>query len=201
MAIPSSLLHDHRLIRSVLRALESFVERIQAEESVERGDLKRFADFFERFVSNFHALKEELVLLPALARAGSDWQAGPVASARREHRKEQYFTRVMQQLAAQEQTRDPDRVRVLLSELQAFLDTMRHHLELEQAEVFPLIEQLEESQHSELCGSLDQFDNNPQSREEIPQLRQLAEQLTRKYTGEATQPVSPSSEASGGEGT
>ena len=173
----ASLEQDHVMIREVLDALERFVTRIESQRHVDKQTLERFATFFVTFADIHHAIKEEQVLFPALERHGAPWDHGPLAHARREHRQERYFMRTMMQLATQERDADEESRRVLVSELTEFIQSLRDHLQLEEAEVFPFAESMAPSAQRDLETRLDRFDATPPSDSELPKMQALAQTL------------------------
>ncbi len=179
-ALPS-LVKDHHLIRRALNALEAFLRKVEEEQRVDQADLRRFVTFFRIFGDDVHQQKEEEVLLPALARAGLEWGHGPLADARREHRQERYFMRVLNQLAEQETDLDPEGVRRTVHELSSFLTSMRGHIAMEDEALFPLAQKLDAASLENLNAALKAFDESLPASKEGPRMQQLAEELIAQY--------------------
>lgn len=182
MPVLSSLVKDHWLLRRMLNALSVYADQIADAQSVPRDDLRKFADFFQKFGDEHHAEKEEEILLPFLARSGADWQNGPVAQARREHRQERYFLRVLNQLAEQDGEYDLAAQQRLINELQGFIADLRAHLSMEDEQLFPLARQLDEAQRAELNASLARFDASAQSLETIRNQSEIVDELMARYS-------------------
>jgi hemerythrin-like domain-containing protein len=182
MACIDSLLEDHRLIGRMLTALDAFTQAANADTPTIRRDLPRFATFFKVFGDVHHATKEEDILFPVLVRRGVSWEAGALKQAREEHRRERYFMRTIEQLAAQEGDFDAETIRHAVAQLSDFVSSMRGHLEFEQQSVFPLVEQLSAAHQAELQAQLEGFDQSPPSSTDIPEMRKLAEELTSDYS-------------------
>ena len=61
---------EHQLILQALEVLRQMMQRIGANEDVDRADLLELLDFFRLFAHDYHDMKEQLILLPELAKAG-----------------------------------------------------------------------------------------------------------------------------------
>ena len=180
--LPSpSLVNDHLLLRSVLDAFEVFQHQVEAHRALNREDLERFTDFFRLFGDEYHAAKEETVLLPSLARSGVEWQHGALAQSRREHRQQRYLVRVLSQLAKQEDAYGPEALRRVASQARAFSTHMRAHLNMEDDRLFPLMDGLSPEQREQLENALDAFDDSPLSADALSHARESVAALVARY--------------------
>lgn len=80
-----NLKSEHRLIESVLDALDSYVRALCGGESVGREDLPLFIRFLREFADTQHHSKEEKILFVALVQSGFSSEGGPVACMLHEH--------------------------------------------------------------------------------------------------------------------
>lgn len=74
------LIEEHRLIESVLAALDSFAEKLGQEPENDRATVLEFADFFHEFVDRCHHGKEEDHLFVRMNAYGFSKNAGPVSA-------------------------------------------------------------------------------------------------------------------------
>jgi len=74
------LIDEHRLIESVLAALDSFAEKLGQEPEGDRATVLEFADFFHQFVDTCHHGKEEDHLFVCMNTYGFSKSAGPVSA-------------------------------------------------------------------------------------------------------------------------
>ncbi len=74
------LIDEHRLIESVLAALDSFAEKLGQEPENDRATVLEFADFFHQFVDTCHHGKEEDHLFVCMNAYGFSKSAGPVSA-------------------------------------------------------------------------------------------------------------------------
>ncbi len=177
-----SLVQDHWFLRRALNALECFTRASANAGTIHRGDLKKFADFFQVYGDVHHATKEEDVLFPSLSRAGIEsWEAGPLADARRDNRQERYLMRVLDHYAARDGEYDAGRLRELQSEVDTFLHSMRRHLTYEEEHIFPLVALLPLPQQRELAETLAAFDAGSPSVEQCEPMRQVCAELAERY--------------------
>jgi hemerythrin-like domain-containing protein len=97
--------------------------------------------------------------MPSLLVLGFDWNEGPLAAIRRDHRQEHYFLRVMTHLACQlDEWSDEDR-RHFSGTAREFTSFLRNHMRTEQRDVFePASRRLSSESKAALSQALAQFD-------------------------------------------
>jgi hemerythrin-like domain-containing protein len=116
-------------------------------------------DFFTDFGVLSHHEKEEALLMPVLLAAGFDWQEGPLASMRRDHRQEHYFLRVLTHLCGQRNGWSSEDSRHFVNVGMEFTQFLRAHMRLETREVFePAAARLSCQVKASLLEELSQFD-------------------------------------------
>jgi hemerythrin-like domain-containing protein len=176
------LIAEHRLIAEAVNAFEEYVDRVQARQDPPRADLERFVRFFREYVDLGHHDKEETLLLPALVRAGLDWDGGPIARIRRDHDLERYLMRSLRHAALQvEDWTDFDREHFLAiaRELIAFTRT---HAECEETLLFPEIRRrLSPAAYEALAADFARLDAERGNDAAPPALRALGNALIRAY--------------------
>lgn len=89
--------------------------------------------------------------------------------------------RSLTQLATQHTPPDPEELRRLVRELDAFERTMRDHVRKEDEHVLPLVALLDDTRRADLEQRLLEFDRTPPSAQDLPGLHQLAARLTTRY--------------------
>jgi hemerythrin-like domain-containing protein len=179
-----SLIREHQLIGPLADALEVFANGVKSERGTyDSEDLGLFVRVFQDFADCAHHEKEEAVLLPFLARHGFDWNDGPLAEVRREHRQERYLIEVLSHAAAREERWNSEERRRIAATAEALVEFQRAHLLKENTVLFPAVTQrLEVSELRLLKAELTRFDL--QSLRHIPyaELTALAERLIQRYT-------------------
>jgi uncharacterized alpha-E superfamily protein/hemerythrin-like domain-containing protein len=131
-----SLGRDHAAVEAVLCLVDELTARAECGADIDHSAVRAIVDFFTDFGVLGHHEKEEAILMPALLRAGFDWQDGPLATMRRDHRQEHYFLRVLTQLSVQRGDWSEEARRQFISLGREFTQFLRAHMRLEQREVF-----------------------------------------------------------------
>jgi hemerythrin-like domain-containing protein len=93
------LSREHRLIESVLRALEGICLSLERGETVPREPLAEMVDFIRSFADGFHHEKEERHLFPVLENYGVPRAGGPIGVMLYEHETGRQLVAEMQQAA------------------------------------------------------------------------------------------------------
>lgn len=75
------LMQEHRVIETVLDA----IEHVLARGSIEQSFFEKAVDFFRNFADGCHHAKEEDALFPVLERAGVPREGGPIGCMLAEH--------------------------------------------------------------------------------------------------------------------
>jgi len=159
-----SLHGEHALLTKCLNALEVLANRLEASQDAGAqaelvSDLGSFVRFLNDFGEMFHHVKEEDVLLPALARAGFAWDSGPLAHVRKDHDQERYLVRVLEQAASQEGGWSREDRRHAVATVRAFIEFLREHLRKEDETLVPAVAgKLSAEQASAIDGKLATFD-------------------------------------------
>jgi hemerythrin-like domain-containing protein len=93
------LRREHDIVTLGLAALDTIAEKLNDGHVVPAQMATRLLDFFSDFVDGSHHTKEELILFPALYRAGLPRNGGPVACMLHEHEQGRMLIRSMRGLA------------------------------------------------------------------------------------------------------
>jgi hemerythrin-like domain-containing protein len=97
--------------------------------------------------------------MPLLLDAGFDWQDGPLAAMRRDHRQEHYFLRVITHLCGLRSSWSQEDSRQFVSVAGEFSQFLRGHMRLERKEVFePAMQRLSNHLKARLSEELARFD-------------------------------------------
>ncbi|HTQ06950.1 MAG TPA: alpha-E domain-containing protein [Polyangiaceae bacterium] len=150
---------EHAAVEAVLRLVDEITARAECGQAVDRSAVRAVCDFFTDFGVLGHHEKEESILMPVLVNAGFDWQDGPLADIRRDHRQEHYFLRVLTHLAGQRTAWSSEDLRRFVEVAREFTQFLRAHMRLEQREVFePAARKLSAQVKASLLEDLARFD-------------------------------------------
>jgi hemerythrin-like domain-containing protein len=170
---------DHRLLERVLRRLESIVEAAEWGNDFSRSELRLVVDFMTLFGDLRHHDKEESLLVPVLvAVEGFDWNDGPLARLRRDHRQERYLLRVLSDIASQEREWSPENVRHLASIGRQFVTFIREHMRFENEAIFePARSRLSDDVKKRLLAEFERFDEEHAQSTDFETVRRRLEPL------------------------
>lgn len=173
-----TLTEEHQRILSVLEALGAYAEHSTLDGEQSRCELLKMVGFFSDYADLLHHEKEECLVLPSLVEAGLAWDQGCLLEIRREHEFERYLTQALRHASQQpgpwtvaERTRVAQLVR-------RFIDFMRHHIEKEESELLPLLdERLSAPASQRLAAEMSRLDAHQMQNGELAELCELAARL------------------------
>jgi hemerythrin-like domain-containing protein len=178
------LMNEHRLIESVLNALEAYVDRLIPGASVETADLGRFARFIHAFADTCHHGKEEDILFESMVQAGMPKEAGPIAVMLHEHELGRRLVRTITECAARAgasgwSETDREEIRRAAHDYAALL---RSHIMKEDDILYPMaVSHLDEETMAEIARRFDAFEAEKTGPGEHEKLHALAEELIARY--------------------
>lgn len=127
---------EHKLILRSLDVVQAILQGLAAGEAPSVEDLTDLLDFLEGFGDRIHNRKEEFLLFPWLRNHGIPIQIGPVACMDLEHQRLRLRLRRLRQLRPTE----PDDQTVLRAELSELESEMRHHIQVEDTQLYRIAE-------------------------------------------------------------
>jgi len=131
------LMSEHRLIESVLAALESYSAAVDRGDGFERDDLGKFVTFLSDFADAKHHNKEEKVLFPTMHDHGFPRGAGPIAVMLHEHDIGRGLVSRLADLAGTDPW--PDSAAVTIREAGVgFAQMLRAHIDKEDTILYPM---------------------------------------------------------------
>jgi hemerythrin-like domain-containing protein len=136
-----TLIEEHRVIESVLSAIEQAVRRQDTGRPLPAQFFLDVADFIRDFADGHHHRKEESVLFKALLRVGFSEQQGPVAVMLHEHEQGRAFTRAMTEAAQRVQQGDESARTPLADAALSYASLLRQHIMKENHALFRMADQ------------------------------------------------------------
>lgn len=137
-SVVQHLTHEHELIRSVLLAFSRFLESPEAKSEGAPEEASMLLTYFEELLFLRHEEKEEIVLLPELARSGMSWSEGALLYVREEHQQGRHLLASLKHLVRANgvwTSSQLERCRKTAAEWTEFLFD---HMDREEAAVFPV---------------------------------------------------------------
>ncbi len=178
------LMNEHRVIESVLDALESYAGRLAPDSSVDAADVDRFIRFIREFADACHHGKEEDILFETMVRHGMPRDSGPIAVMLHEHEQGRQLVRMMADCAARAAVSgwNDDERQCLRHAAHSYADLLRHHIQKEDGILYPMASsQLDASAMAEIARQFDLFETEQTGAGEHEKLHALADQLVARY--------------------
>lgn len=137
-SVVQHLTHEHELIRSVLRAFSSFLGSPEAETPGAPAEAAMLLTYFEELLFLRHEEKEEVVLLPELARSGMHWGEGALLYVREEHQQGRHFLTSLKHLVRSASAWSPLQLERCRRAAREWTEFLLEHMDREEAGVFPV---------------------------------------------------------------
>jgi hemerythrin-like domain-containing protein len=131
------LTHEHELIRQVLGAFQRFLESPDASKPDAPEQASLLLAYFEEIVFLRHEEKEEVILLPELARSGMSWGEGALFHVREEHQRGRHLMESLKHGSRSGIRWTPDHLKRYRGFAAEWVEFLTLHMSREEAEVFP----------------------------------------------------------------
>lgn len=188
MNVPSEtvrhLLSEHRTLASTLAAFEHLLDEIEEGQKPDRALLRVLVDCISDFCSLRHEEKEEALLVPELERLGMEWDTGPLAYTRREHRQVHYLIRSLQHDCLQRDNWENEDCRHFVSIGRELIAFLTRHMKHEEEYLFPEAEaRLTPEIDAELAARFEEIDEELDHATDSQSLQARAALLVARFGG------------------
>src|SRR6478609_2636491 len=130
------LQREHAETETVLRVLDQLAQHSEQCRSVEKDEIHAIVSYLTECGELGHHEKEEAILAPKLIEHGFDWNDGPLATMRREHRHEHMYLSVLGQLARLRSPWSLEDGRRFATDARALSHFLRSHMDHERRDLF-----------------------------------------------------------------
>lgn len=179
---PIALLRaDHEQILSMCKVLHSVRLDVAQERTPDSARFERILDFFRVFIDRGHHGKEEELLFPALEAAVGLRARGMAAALSTEHGKLRILLRRVSAAYTGLRSGDQSARKPLAGDLTTFADQLAAHVEKENAQLLPLVEQLPAERRARLVAAFERLENERVGAEKAAAFRQLATDMAAEY--------------------
>jgi len=141
MSATSILKHEHEVILLALQGAEAQANRLLRGFPEAAATIAEMADFFRNFADRCHHAKEEKLLFPRLEQRGIPNQGGPLGVMLAEHEEGRGYVRTLLAALPAAQAGDRAAARTVASNLLAYVDLLRQHIEKEDHCLFAMADQ------------------------------------------------------------
>jgi hemerythrin-like domain-containing protein len=178
------LMNEHRLIESVLDALEAYVDRLGPSSSVDTDDLGRFTLFIRAFADTCHHGKEEDILFEEMVENGMPREFGPIAVMLQEHEEGRRLVGTLSDFAARSAEpgwSDSDRQQIRQA-ARSYAEMLRQHIQKEDGILYPMaVSRFDPATMADIARRFDAFEAEKTGPGEHEKLHALAEELITRY--------------------
>jgi hemerythrin-like domain-containing protein len=137
-----TLKHEHQIILMVLDAAEREARSIQNSGKVQAEELDRMLDFFRNFADRCHHAKEEELLFVKMQERGMPVRGGPIAVMLQEHDEGRRRVKAVAEALPQARSGDPSALASVRSNLLAYVQLLRAHIDKEDNVLYPMADRL-----------------------------------------------------------
>ena len=129
---------EHRVIESVIGAIETAAQAAEADKTVRPAFFSDAADFIKGFADGCHHRKEENVLFTTMGSYGVPVDGGPIGVMLAEHEQGRQFTRNMRAGAELWQTGEVSGRAQTVAAAKGYAALLRQHIFKEDNILFPM---------------------------------------------------------------
>lgn len=149
---PTDILEEeHRLIERAIHVAAITADNLNQHESLPTGLLRRIVEFMQRYVRDYHQMKEDSILFELLERKGVSERGCPLAPIRNEHQKIRTILAELSDAAIAYETSHLEAERAVES-LTSLTEIYPHHLWIENFLLFPMTNKLLNADEQALLG-------------------------------------------------
>jgi hemerythrin-like domain-containing protein len=169
---------EHQAIRDALEVLEELCFLLRAEQDIITEDVVALTDYLSRFTHDVHQKKEELLLFPALEKAGISRDEGHFAILIAGHELGAVYIRHLLEAGKHSYLNRDE----FIEAAESYIRMEEAHIEQEETEILPLAEQrLTEAAQLQLAADFEQFDRLVIGQDKIDDASHVLEYFHLKY--------------------
>lgn len=134
------LREEHQIIMKIIYLMHEHIEHLQQNHPLEVKQLFDIIEFMHAYVENYHHLKEENYLFPALKKCGAPLTDCPLETFHQEHLRSLALVNKLEKYTHLYQENKPGAREELIEILSQLKDIYTQHTLQEENYVFPLVE-------------------------------------------------------------
>ncbi|MFA5183441.1 MAG: hemerythrin domain-containing protein [Syntrophales bacterium] len=143
MTATEVLKHEHQVILTVMEAAEQTIRAIIPSGRITSDNVEKIIDFCQVFIESCHNAKEEEYLLPKIRERGEVGNVGQIKTIFEEHAEGRRLMQlVAKSLPQAKACAFPSFVANVTSNLKAYVQLLRTHIDKENSVLFPLADRL-----------------------------------------------------------
>ena len=143
------LKREHTVVRLVLKAVERHLGFIESDKAVDEVAIGKMLYFFHGFVDKCHHAKEEKHLFPWIEQHERGEELG-IDALLQEHEEGRRMVKAIGEMLAHAAQGECKAIEDLSKHLTTYVDLLDAHIEREEEELFPEVDDMQESDDSEM---------------------------------------------------
>lgn len=177
-----TLMTEHRLIEQILGSLETFVDRMDSGDGVERAHVAQYADFLRNFADKCHHGKEEDRLFVRMTEFGFPREYGPIAVMLAEHAESREHVKALAEVGAAHGPLTPEERLAVSRHALAYIPLLRAHIQKEDNILYPMaLQAIPARELDALAQSFEEFETKEMGEGTHEKFHALAESLIRAF--------------------
>ena len=134
------LMDEHQVILKVLGSMETMADALEKRERVERGTIKKYAEFLRNFADQCHHGKEEDRLFVKMIEHGFSTKEGPLAVMLREHETGRSHVRALMAIGEKSGPLSAAESQETINHARGFAELLRGHIAKEDRVLYGMAE-------------------------------------------------------------
>jgi len=177
-----SLRADHESVSILLDVMDSLKRSVENGEKPEKEDLIAISGFLTGFNDDYHHIKEENFLFPALEAAGIPKEGGPIGIMLQEHAMGRAAVEEIVKAAGAYNDGDESALEAFIKASEEYVFVLRQHVDKENNILFRMADvHLDQFDQADLIDSFDTFLEEEFGTERYEALLSSLDTLRKKY--------------------
>ncbi|MHB0911818.1 MAG: hemerythrin domain-containing protein [Armatimonadota bacterium] len=159
MYATQELRKEHEPIKVALAVLDRVADDLEGGRSVDPDDIEQLIDFLKTFADRCHHGKEEDLLLPAMEKAGTPREGGPIGAVLADHVRGREYIRAMSEALSRLRAGDRAAPSEFAAAAHGYVSLLEKHIEKEDDILFPMADhQLSRLEHARLLEGFERVE-------------------------------------------
>jgi len=173
---------EHRVIETLLGALETYADALEEGDTADRTPLSDFAEFFRNFADRCHHGKEEDRLFVKMEAYGFPANTGPLGAMLAEHGEGRESVARLRKIGSGDGPLEEGEIREAVRTARGFAGLLSGHILKEDQILYPMAERAVPAEEMEgLAEAFETFERTVMGAGEHERYHRLADDLIRRF--------------------
>lgn len=132
---------EHGIIHVMMKIFSRMVYKLREEQTIDWNHAEQVLDFLTGFIDENHHVKEEMLLYPAMEKAGISRDTSQISIMMVEHHSTRLFLFALQQALQKIKAGNNEFIPLFIKHANEYIDLKTHHTEKENKIVFAYAEE------------------------------------------------------------